>query len=75
MKEDLVLTVVGREIIVIYNVMGALSNKSWENHGIFICDRKKNIKKSEIISIIEYLYEEGFIDDRRTPYEVLTDNI
>ena len=75
-KEDIVLTLFKREIVIMYDIDSPdKSLKSWENNGIFICDRDKDIKTSEIINIIEYLYEEGFIDDRRTPYEILTEDM
>ena len=75
-KEDIVLTLFNRDVVVMYDIDDPKEHvRSWENNGVFICDPNKNIKEPEIINIIEYLYEEGFIDDRRTPYEVLTDNI
>tara|TARA_Y100000310_G_scaffold200742_1_gene200812 strand:- start:1604 stop:1843 length:240 start_codon:yes stop_codon:yes gene_type:complete len=75
-KEDIVLTLFNREIVIMYEIHDPTEHlKPWENNGIFICDPKKNIRTLEIINIIEYLYEEGFIDDRRTPYEILTDDM
>ena len=75
-KEDIVLTLFKREIVILYDIDSSNKPlKRWENNGVLICDPDKDIKKSEIINIIEYLYEEGFIDDRRTPYEILTEDM
>ena len=75
-KEDIVLTLFSRDIVVMYDIDDPNEHaRPWENNGVFICDPDKNIKGPEIIRIIEYLYDEGFIDDRRTPYEVLKDNM
>ena len=75
--DDVVACIRGWEVVIIYNIHEDDKSlpegiKSWENNGIFICDPKNNIKKSQIITIVEYLYEEGFINDRRTPYEILS---
>jgi hypothetical protein len=40
----------------------------WKHDTIFIYNESKCISEAEIITIIEYLYEEGFIRDRRTKY-------
>ena len=45
----------------------------WKNDKILIYDPCKRIKDSDIIYIIEYLYCEGFVQDRRTPYEINDD--
>jgi len=73
-EEDVVLTIFSREIVILYNIDNEEHIRPWENSGIFICDPEKNITLPAIVKIIEYLYEEGFIDDRRTPYEILTDD-
>jgi hypothetical protein len=75
-KEDIVLTLFKREIVIMYEMDDPTEHpRPWENNAVFICDPDKGIKRSEIINIIEYLYEEGFIDDRRTPYEILTEDM
>jgi len=44
----------------------------WKRKKIYIHDViESGLRDSEVISIIEYLYEEGFIEDRRTDYEIL----
>lgn len=40
----------------------------WKHDTIFIYNESKCISEAEIITIIDYLYEEGFIKDRRTKY-------
>ena len=42
----------------------------WRHDTIFIYNDSKCISQKEIDSIKEYLYEEGFIKDRRTKYFV-----
>ena len=43
----------------------------WKHDTVFIYNNKKAISKKEIAAIINYLYSEGFIKDRRTKYEIL----
>jgi hypothetical protein len=44
----------------------------WKRRKIFIHDvAESGLKKPEALAIVEYLYEEGFIEDRRTECEVL----
>ena len=44
----------------------------WKRKKIFIHDVvDSQLADQEVIAIIEYLYEEGFIEDRRTDYEIL----
>ena len=38
---------------------------------ILIFDKDDSINEAEIKKIIQYLYDEGFILDRRTPYQVV----
>ena len=48
-----------------------LETEFWMKERILIHDKDNSLEKPEIKKIIEYLYEEGFILDRRTPYEVV----
>ena len=43
----------------------------WGNHRIYIYDALSDLADVERDVIINYLYEEGFIDDRRTRCEVI----
>jgi hypothetical protein len=44
----------------------------WKRKKIFIHDvAGSGLKKPETLAIVEYLYEEGFIEDRRIECEVL----
>ncbi len=43
----------------------------WMKEKILIYDNDNSISESEIKKIKEYLYDEGFILDRRTPYEIV----
>ena len=47
---------------------------SWLRTVIYIYDSLNNITKKEIHSIIEYLYNEGFIMDRRTSFKIIKEN-
>lgn len=42
----------------------------WKHDTVFFYNTKKIITKFEIHSIIEYLYDEGYIQDRRTKYMI-----
>ena len=43
----------------------------WGNHKIYIYDCLSDLTDAERDAVINYLYEEGFIDDRRTKCEVI----
>ena len=43
----------------------------WGNHKVYIYDCLSDLADVERDFIINYLYEEGFIDDRRTKCEVI----
>ena len=43
----------------------------WGSHKIYIYDALSDLADVERDSIVNYLYEEGFIDDRRTKCEVV----
>ena len=60
-------------IKVLYDVDPSISKGYWENDKILIFDPYKKIKEADIVYIIQYLYEEGFIQDRRTSYEIIND--
>lgn len=46
------------------------SNCFWKERKIVIHDPAKEITAGKIVDIVEYLYYEGFIEDRRTQVEV-----
>ncbi len=48
-----------------------LKTEFWMKERILIHDKDGSLEEPEVKKIIEYLYEEGFILDRRTPYEVV----
>ena len=60
-------------IKVIYDIDSSVPEGYWENDKILIFDPYKKIKKVDIVYIIQYLYEEGFIQDRRTQYEIINE--
>ena len=43
----------------------------WGNHRIYIYDGLSDLSDVERDKILDYLYEEGFIDDRRTQCEII----
>ena len=45
----------------------------WKHDTVFIYNNKKTISDREIGVILDYLYNEGFIKDRRTKYEILSE--
>ena len=48
-----------------------LETEFWMKEKILIYDDDNSLSDLEIRKIKEYLYDEGFILDRRTPYEVV----
>ncbi len=48
-----------------------LDNGFWAQEKIVIHDTKGSLNEAETRTIIQYLYDEGFILDRRTPHEVV----
>ena len=48
-----------------------LNNGFWMQEKIVIHDSQGSLGELGIRSIIQYLYDEGFILDRRAPYEVV----
>ena len=46
----------------------------WKSKRIYIYDPKQKIETKDIFKIIQYLYDEGFLEDRRTEYEVITES-
>ena len=47
---------------------------NWRHDTIFIYNDSKCIAEKEIETIIEYLFNEGFIKDRRTKYYIAEKN-
>ena len=45
--------------------------QTWEDDKVYIFNSKLSLTEGEVASIMEYLYAEGFIDDRRTPHELV----
>tara|TARA_B110001454_G_C12407947_1_gene303819 strand:- start:27 stop:269 length:243 start_codon:yes stop_codon:yes gene_type:complete len=43
----------------------------WWGYKIFIYDGLNDCTEQEAIKIVEYLYDEGFIPDRRVEYEII----
>jgi hypothetical protein len=47
-------------------------NGHWKRKKIYIHDvAESDLIDSEVVAIIEYLYAEGFIEDRRTDYKII----
>ena len=46
------------------------SNDFWKEKKIIIHDPAKELTANKIVDIVEYLYYEGFIEDRRTDVEI-----
>jgi hypothetical protein len=47
---------------------------NWRHDSVFIYNNSKCIAEKEIDSIIEYLFNEAFIKDRRTTYYIAERN-
>jgi len=47
---------------------------NWRHDSVFIYNNTKCIAEKEIEIIIEYLFNEGFIKDRRTQYHIAERN-
>jgi len=45
---------------------------NWQSKAIKIYDPLESITEERERIVIQYLYDEGFIEDRRTDYEVVT---
>ena len=45
-------------------------DSNWRHDSVFIYNDSKSITEREISGVIEYLFNEGFIADRRTKYYV-----
>ena len=70
MKEDIVINGLLIEIRQVADIK--YPSGHWKRKKIFIHDvLESGLKEPEVKAIIEYLYEEGFIEDRRTQHEVL----
>ena len=46
----------------------------WRHDTVFLYNTQKVITKVEIRAIIQYLYDEGYIKDRRTRYMIADGN-
>ena len=44
---------------------------NWQNDTIFIYSNDKIVEKKQIYAILQYLYDEGYIQDRRTKYIIV----
>ncbi len=47
------------------------SPESWTKDKVYIYDPQLQVSEEEAAQIIEYLYSEGFIEDRRTQKELV----
>ena len=52
-------------------VWAMVEDKDWRNDTVLIYNDIGCISDSDIQKIIEYLYGEGFIEDRRTKYFII----
>ena len=48
-------------------------NGYWKNKRVYIYDPNQKVERDDISNIIQYMYDEGFLEDRRTEYEVITE--
>lgn len=46
----------------------------WRHDTVFLYNVNKIITKAEIYTIMQYLYDEGYIQDRRTKYMIADGN-
>ena len=46
----------------------------WKHDTVFLYNTKKVITKAELWAIMQYLYDEGYIKDRRTRYMIADGN-
>jgi hypothetical protein len=59
--------VLGFNVVICYDKMG-----NWKRDKIiFRQDTNQTIEEREALSVIQYLYDEGFIVDRRIQYQIL----
>jgi hypothetical protein len=66
---DEYIDVLGFSIVICYDEMG-----NWKRDKvIFYQHPDQTIGEREALNVIQYLYSEGFIVDRRVAYQVLTD--
>ena len=60
--------------LLVYNGLFVEINangENWKYHKVYIYDELGDITDEEIKYLRDYLYSEGFIEDRRTNYEVV----
>lgn len=55
-----------KRVVEVYN-----SPESWTKDMVYIYDPQLQVTKEEKNQIIDYLYSEGFIEDRRTKSELV----
>jgi len=48
--------------------------RNWKDDKVYIYDSLGDVSEKEVSLIIDYLYNEGFILDRRTAYNVIKGN-
>ena len=46
----------------------------WMGEQIYIYDGLSDAADNEILVVLDYLYEEGFIQDRRTPHTIIRED-
>ena len=62
------IDVLGFKVVICYDKRG-----NWKRDKIiFRQDPDQTIEEREALSVIQYLYDEGFIVDRRIEYQVLS---
>ena len=66
MEEHDALLVDGVAIVIRCDKSG-----NWKNDEIEIYDPIENLTKSRIISLVNYIYEEGYIVDRRVKVQII----
>ena len=75
--EDVALSINNYVAAVIHNEIEEAPRNHWTSTLIYIYDPmgaknpKKKISEAQVASIIEYLYAEGFIEDRKTACKVV----
>ena len=61
------LNVLGLSVIICYDKTG-----DWERDKVLLCEHSnQTIEEDEVLHVIQYLYDEGFIVDRKISYEII----
>jgi hypothetical protein len=74
MKEKVAEVTVNSLIIDIYKNCDRDSyypKDHWWGYKVFVYDGLSDVSEQEVQKIMEYLYDEGFIPDRRVEYEIV----